>query len=841
MTRSTHFLIASLCLCLTAAVLTAQQSNAAEASIPHLIPFSGVLKDVHETPVQGTVAVTLALYKDEQGGAPLWMETQNVTPDASGHYSVMLGATKNDGVPAELFVSKEARWLGVESQGLPAPARILLLSVPYALKAADAETIGGLPPSAFVLASPVGSASPSKPDSTQTAPPPASGVTTSGGTPNVLALFQSATDIENSAVSQTGSGATAKIGINNTAPASTLDVKGKVTVRGTLSLPASGVATATAGANSQPANLSASSFDSATSTAVAQTFQLKAEPAGNDTATPSGTLNLLFGTGTTAPAETGLKIANNGQIAFAAGQTFPGTGIGSITGVTAGTDLTGGGTSGNVTVNVDTTKVVTAVLAGTDLTGGGTGGVLTLNLDTTKVPLLNAANIFTASQTVTGNLTATGVVTGSGYQIGSNLFAFGSFTNANAFLGFAGNTTMSGVGNVGAGSSALSANTFGGNNTAFGGNTLAKNTTGNSNTAGGVGALFDNTTGTDNAAYGDRALSANTTGDNNTALGAVTLYDTSTGGSNTAAGVGALETNSTGSFNTAIGYAAGQPVPFDHVIGNNNTAVGANSAFASGSLTNATAIGAQAEVTASNALILGSINGVNGATADTNVGIGITAPTFKLHVGLGNNGFRVEGPKLTGTGLPMASFGGYGDVAVDAPGVAGGRFVVKESGLVGIGFAANPTRIFTIGINQGHALADGWDVYSSRRWKTNIHPLNDALHKVEQLRGVSYDMKASGKHEIGVIAEEVGKVLPEVVTFEANGKDAQSVDYSRLTALLIEAMKEQQGEIQKQLAVLRAQSKSIRSLRSELQQTRQTLALIRTQLETKKPMLAAVR
>ena len=49
-----------------------------------------------------------------------------------------------------------------------------------------------------------------------------------------------------------------------------------------------------------------------------------------------------------------------------------------------------------------------------------------------------------------------------------------------------------------------------------------------------------------------------------------------------------------------------------------------------------------------------------------------------------------------------------------------------------------------------------------------------------------------------MIAEEVGQVVPEVVSYEKNGRDAQGVDYSRLTALLIEAVKQQQQQIQKQ-------------------------------------------
>src|SRR5208283_1955492 len=161
----------------------------------------------------------------------------------------------------------------------------------------------------------------------------------------------------NSVLFQSGTGATAKVGINTTTPVTTLDVAGGTNVRGTLSLPATGTASATAGKNSQPLSFTASSYNSSTGSAVNQNFRWQAEPAGNGTASASGTLNLLYSVGANTPAETGLKINNKGLLTFVPGQTFPGTGKGTITGVTAGTDLTGGGTSGGVTLNLDTTKV----------------------------------------------------------------------------------------------------------------------------------------------------------------------------------------------------------------------------------------------------------------------------------------------------------------------------------------------------------------------------------------------------------------------------------------------------------------------------------------------------
>jgi hypothetical protein len=95
------------------------------------------------------------------------------------------------------------------------------------------------------------------------------------------------------------------------------------------------------------------------------------------------------------------------------------------------------------------------------------------------------------------------------------------------------------------------------------------------------------------------------------------------------------------------------------------------------------------------------------------------------------------------------------------------------------------------------------------------------------------------------IVEKLGgggsAVIPEVVTWEKNGKDAQSVDYSRLTALLIEATKEQQREIASQQAVLRTQAAAIRSLKSELRATRQTLERVKAQVAASQLTMVAAK
>jgi len=122
--------------------------------------------------------------------------------------------------------------------------------------------------------------------------------------------------------------------------------------------------------------------------------------------------------------------------------------------------------------------------------------------------------------------------------------------------------------------------------------------------------------------------------------------------------------------------------------------------------------------------------------------------------------------------------------------------LAPSGGLVGVG-TASPANTLEV-VTGGTTLADEWTTRSSRRFKTNIQPLAGALEKVEQLQGVSYERRTDGKHEIGVVAEDVDRVVPEIVSHDPRTNQTQGVDYSRLAALLIEAVKSQQIELQTQ-------------------------------------------
>jgi hypothetical protein len=329
----------------------------APTSVPSLVPYTGVATGGDGKPLTGETAITFQIFKDETGGEALWMETQTVAIDSPGHYKVQLGATNPNGLPAGLFSTGEARWLEVQIAGEPAQSRVLLASVPYALKAGDAATLGGLPASAFALA---GAKTASPAYGQEVTPNLVSDVTTTGGTAGYLPEFSAASTIIDSPVFVSGS----NVGIGTATPAQTLDVNGTAVFRSTVYAYHNGTANPSGGVNSVPLVFLTEAYNSSTKAVVAPAFHWKAEVVDNNTASPSATQNLIYTNGTTT-AETGLYFNPNGTINFAPGQTFPATS-------TAGVAIDGTSTSG---VGVEGSSQTGVGVRGSSGGGANTAGV----------------------------------------------------------------------------------------------------------------------------------------------------------------------------------------------------------------------------------------------------------------------------------------------------------------------------------------------------------------------------------------------------------------------------------------------------------------------------------
>jgi hypothetical protein len=324
-----------------------------QGSVPRLVQFGAVLEDAAGRPVSGLASVTFSLYAEQSGGSALWTETQNVLADAHGHYTATLGVATNGGFPAELFGTGESRWLGVAIARQTEMPRILLANVPYALKAGDAQTLGGLPASDYVTAQQLaarssattivstgGAAPQSMPDVApaaqapylasavpQTTPSPITG----GGTAQYLPLWTAASNLANSKIFQSVGG---NLGINTITPSVLLDVNGDAIVRGSLALTPQATATASAGQPSHSVQWLGSVFNSSTNSAQTAGFAFRAVPDSTNGPSPTTKFDLFYGPGGGSLTDTGLSVDHAGNINFVASQTFP-----RATGVLSNTDF----------------------------------------------------------------------------------------------------------------------------------------------------------------------------------------------------------------------------------------------------------------------------------------------------------------------------------------------------------------------------------------------------------------------------------------------------------------------------------------------------------------------
>jgi hypothetical protein len=349
-------------------------------------------------------------------------------------------------------------------------------------------------------------------------------------------------------------------------------------------------------------------------------------------------------------------------------------------------------------------------------------------------------------------------------------------------------------GNTAEGASALFSLTTGGFNAAVGWFSLYNNTTGSNNTAIGAGTLFANT-GEQNTGTGAAALFHNT-GNFNTANGAFALVNNTTGGGNTANGASALFSNTVGQSNTANGGSALR----SNTTGTSNTANGATALLSNTTGNENTANGAFALVdntTGSGNTALGDAAGINHVTGDNNLYIG-------------NEGVDGEG----------------NTIRIGSGGLHTKTFIAAIRGV-------------TTGVNDAiPVLIDSagqlGTTSSSRRFKTDIKPMDKASKSILALKPVSFRYKVhkDTTPQFGLIAEEVAEVNPDLVIYDADGKP-YTVRYEAVNAMLLNEFLKEHRAVQEQGAIIARQQKQIEALTEGLQK-------VSAQLELSKPAAQTV-
>tara|TARA_R110002110_G_scaffold122954_2_gene299440 strand:- start:585 stop:1121 length:537 start_codon:yes stop_codon:yes gene_type:complete len=173
-------------------------------------------------------------------------------------------------------------------------------------------------------------------------------------------------------------------------------------------------------------------------------------------------------------------------------------------------------------------------------------------------------------------------------------------------------------------------------------------------------------------------------------------------------------------------------------------------------------------------------------------------------------------------GLRCAS-GSWDDSWLDVSGsnICLSGSLISTTGKIGVGITLESDGI-THGITlpnttgvTGKVKANAYTTYSSARYKNNIKPIQNALDTLCSIEGVTYRWKSSDLEDIGFIAEDVGKVMPEIVEWESDGVNAQSMDYTRITPVLVEAVKEQQTQIKKQKKLIEQLFEKIEELKKD--------------------------
>src|SRR5271157_5988718 len=573
-----RFLSISLLLSTFLAGSIGSAQQASTTGVPNLIRYSGTLKDAQgAVPSEKTLGVTFAIYKQQDGGAPVWQETQNVMPDASGQYSVVLGSITATGLPGDLFSQQEQRWLGAQVQGQTEQARVLLVAVPYAFEAVEAQRLAGHSATEFVTSDTLQSAVQQQLQQQ----------------PVVVTNFTGATADQIVGVTQTGTGA----GLNSSAPNEALvgtataasgqsfglygiaNGTGGIAVKGLANSP-KGATNGVNGEVSSPAGIAGVfnndaggqilsgqnngieefSVDGSGNVKAAGTFT-GTSFTGSFTGSGAGLTGIPFSglSGTLLPGQlsgaypNALTLANGANI-------FTGSFTGSGAGLTGILFSQLGGILGSSQFSGSYGNAVTLSNAANTYYGNGSHLSGVVAGPGSPFYIQNGASLQSgANFNISGSGSANSFNSATTYQIGGSVvLGIGSAADQNVFLGVgAGVVNVAGTGKF---------NTFSGYQA---GNS---NTTGTSNTFSGYQAGKSNNTGISNTFSGYQAGKSNTSGKYNTFSGGSAGASNTMGSYNTFSSYGAGSLNTTGNYNTFSGYAAG----FFNTTGNNNTFYGVN-------------------------------------------------------------------------------------------------------------------------------------------------------------------------------------------------------------------------------------------------------------------------
>jgi hypothetical protein len=376
--------------------------------------------------------------------------------------------------------------------------------------------------------------------------------------------------------------------------------------------------------------------------------------------------------------------------------------------------------------------------------------------------------------TIAGNLDVTsGTIKLDGnYPVGTNNVALGDTALANAggtvdsavAVGYQSlYTNSSGSANIAVGRGAMYSNVSGDSNVAIGHTALASNTASN-NTAVGFQAGYANTTGYNNLFAGVSAGDSNTTGALNALSGSFSGATNTTGSYNTAYGAESLYSNTTASANTAVGYQAG----YTNTTGSYNTFVGRQAGFYSnntGNIFNA---------------FFGQSAGFSCTTGSENTFIGTNAgdliTTGSKNTILGRYNGNAGGLDIRTSNNNIVLSDGDGNV----------RFRINSDGRPFLADLGGDAGTNTVKFNTGNGRLS-YDT-SSARYKDNIRDSSYGLSEIVQMQSRMFEYKESGRTDVGLIAEELYPIIPELVGVVDNQPD--SVSYDRLVSVLIKAVQE---------------------------------------------------